>query len=59
MKSRTSTFEKIVLKLTHRIWNKQISRLLRTAYHERIIDSKKMHILASWFDPTQSHRVSC
>jgi hypothetical protein len=48
---------KLILRLTHRIWNRQISRILCRAYEDRIIDSRQMHILASYFDPTQDHKV--
>ena len=47
--------KKLIRKLTHRIWNKEIGRLLGRAYEEGIIDSKQLHILASWFDPKQDH----
>lgn len=48
---------KMVLKLTHRIWNKQISRILCRAYHGGVINSYQLHELASKFDPTQKHEV--
>lgn len=50
-------FEKLVIKLTHRLWNRRISSLLCQAYERGIITSEQMHILASWFDPTQDHKV--
>jgi hypothetical protein len=46
---------KFILKLTHRIWNREISRLICYAYEKGEIDSRQLHILTSWFDPTQSH----
>ena len=46
-----------VLKLTHRLWNRQISRILCRAYEDRVIDSKQMHELTAAFDPTQEHQV--
>ena len=49
--------KRLILRLTHRLWNKQISRILCRAYEDRVIDSKQMHILASAFDPTQDHHV--
>jgi hypothetical protein len=48
---------KIVLKLTHRLWNRQISRLLCHAYNNRVINSEQLHSLSAMFDPTQKHRV--
>jgi hypothetical protein len=47
----------LILRLTHRLWNRQISRILSRAYEERIINSKQMHDLAAAFDPTQRHIV--
>ena len=49
--------EKLILRLTHRLWNRQISRLLCQAYGDGKIDSKQLHSLAADFDPTQSHKV--
>ena len=48
---------KIILRFTHHLWNKEISRLLCVAQEKSIINSKQLHILASWFDPTQKHKV--
>lgn len=50
-------FEKIIVKLTHRLWNRRISSLLIQAYERKIITSEQLHILCSWFDPTQDHKV--
>lgn len=50
-------FEKLILKLTHRIWNRQISRILCRANEEGVINSEQMHTLAAAFDPTQRHIV--
>ena len=47
----------VILRLTHRLWNREISRLLCYAYERRLINSTQLHELASWFDPTQSHKV--
>ncbi len=49
--------KRIVLKLTHRIWNREISRLLCRACEDGTINSQQLHVLASWFDPTQEHKV--
>lgn len=48
---------RMILRLTHRLWNRRISALLCRAYERRVIDSKQMHILAAMFDPTQRHEV--
>ncbi len=48
---------KLILRLTHRLWNRQISRILCRAYGANIINSRQMHILAAAFDPTQAHHV--
>jgi hypothetical protein len=46
-----------ILKLTHRIWNREISRILCNAYSRQLISSKQLHELTSKFDPTQRHEV--
>lgn len=48
---------KYVLRWTHRLWNREISRLLCRAYERRVITSEQLHILAGMFDPTQRHEV--
>lgn len=57
MKRFASAVGRLVLSATHRLWNRQISRILCRAYGERIINSEQLHVLASYFDPTQKHRV--
>lgn len=47
--------KKLLLRLTHRLWNREISRILNTEYSLGLIDSRQLHILLSRFDPTQSH----
>lgn len=47
----------MILKLTHRLWNREISRLLAYAYEKRVINSQQLHTLCSYFDPTQKHKV--
>lgn len=49
--------KKMLLKWTHRLWNRQISRILCRAYEDRIINSHQLHELAAKFDPTQKHSV--
>ena len=46
-----------IIQWTHRLWNRQISRILCRAYNDRVIDSKQLHTLAAAFDPTQRHMV--
>lgn len=48
---------RLILKLTHRIWNRRIFELLSRAYNDRVINSEQLHILAAKFDPTQKHEV--
>lgn len=48
---------KMILRLTHRLWNRRISAILCRAYSDRVINSEQLHILASKFDPTQKHEV--
>jgi hypothetical protein len=47
----------LILRATHRIWNREISRVLGKAYNQRVIDSRELHILCAAFDPTQGHLV--
>lgn len=47
----------LLLRATHRLWNRQISRILTRAYADRIINSEQLHTLAAAFDPTQNHIV--
>lgn len=47
----------IILKLTHRLWNKQIARILGDSYSSGIITSNQLHKLHCKFDPTQKHEV--
>jgi hypothetical protein len=49
--------EKTVLERSHKIWNKQISKILCRAHSDRIINSEQLHILTAAFDPTQDHKV--
>lgn len=48
---------KIILRWTHRIWNRRISAILCRTADEGTINSKQLHILAAKFDPTQKHEV--
>lgn len=50
-------FEKLILRLTHRLWNRQISRLICRAYGDGKINSRQMHEILADFDPTQNHKV--
>lgn len=50
-------FEKLILKLTHRLWNRQIARILCRCNGKRVINSEQLHIILSKFDPTQEHEV--
>lgn len=46
-----------ILRWTHRMWNRRISRILCQAYSNRTINSEQLHILAAKFDPTQDHEI--
>lgn len=48
-------FRKLILRLTHRMWNREISRILCNAHEVRLIDSRQLHELTARFDPTQKH----
>lgn len=41
-----------VRRITHRVWNREISRLLCLAYDRGIINSEQLHDLTAMFDPT-------
>lgn len=49
------TMRFLTLKLTHRIWNREIVRILNRERQLGTITSRQWHELASRFDPTQSH----
>ena len=53
----TDYIKRKIRKVTHRIWNQEIARLLLLAHSRREIDSHQLHVLASMFDPTQEHEV--
>ena len=45
-------WERLILRITQKIWDKYISCVLCAAYSERVLDSKQLHTLAAQFDPT-------
>jgi hypothetical protein len=49
--------KQLILKITHRMWNREISRILCRAYEKQIINSYQLHELLAKFDPTQKHEV--
>ncbi len=49
--------KKLILKITHRLWNRQIARILGRAYSDGVINSRQLHELHAKFDPTQRHAV--
>jgi hypothetical protein len=51
------SMRKLVLKLTHRLWNRVIAALLCRACEKQVINSRQLHELAAMFDPTQKHQV--
>lgn len=46
-----------IIRLTHRMWNRRISRIICRAYNDRVINSEQMHTLLAAFDRTQRHMV--
>jgi hypothetical protein len=50
-------FDRVILGCTHRLWNRQISRILCRAYSDGVINSRQLHELAAKFDPTQRHAL--
>ena len=50
-------FETLILKATHRLWNRRIVSILSRAYSDRVINSEQLHELTAKFDPTQLHQV--
>lgn len=49
--------KKLILHITHRLWNQRISVMLCRAYERGHINSEQLHKLAAMFDPTQKHEV--
>jgi len=49
-------YTRLVLRMTHRMWNRRIARILCNSYPS-IINSQQLHELAAKFDPTQNHKV--
>jgi len=47
----------LILRWTHRIWQKEIWRILELAYQKRVIGSKELKILEGWFDADGEHLV--
>lgn len=52
------TVSRLIRRLTHKVWNRQISMVLTCAYGAGVINSEALHILASAFDPTQEHLIN-
>jgi hypothetical protein len=50
-------FQTLILKLTHKIWNRKISKILCSAYNNNIINSNQLHELTAQFDPSQKHTL--
>lgn len=48
-------FRKLVLRATHRVWSREISRIICRLHHQGVINSNQLHELLSRFDPTQIH----
>jgi hypothetical protein len=42
---------KLILKLTYRVWNKEMCSLFHAAQKEGIINAREMVELIAWFDP--------
>lgn len=57
MKRFAKWFNRLILRWTHRRWNRSISAILCQAYAVRLINSEQLHELAAKFDPTQKHEV--
>ena len=43
---------KILLRISHKIWNQRIASIMCIAYEKRIITSEQLHTILAWFDPT-------
>jgi len=46
---------RLLLKITHRIWNREVFRILNREYQKNTINSAQLHTLLARFDPTQVH----
>lgn len=51
-------FKRFVRRITHRIWNEQVFLILSYAKEKGHINSNQFHVLHSYFDPTQNHRIN-
>lgn len=49
--------ERLLIRLTHKIWNRIICRCLIEAEEGRLINDAQFHGLHTYFDPTQRHSV--
>lgn len=49
--------KRIILWLTHKIWNREISRILCRARSEGLINAEQLCQLSAAVDPTQRHIV--
>ena len=49
--------KKLILILTHKMWNRRIAAILCNSYEARIINSNQLHKLTAKFDQTQDHEV--
>ena len=52
-----STFERIVLKLTHKIWLSRIAAILDDEYIKHTINSKQLHEIAAAFEFGKNNKV--
>ncbi len=47
----------VILKLTRRLWNREVVKILGRAYEKRIINSYQLHKLSALFDCTQNIKL--
>lgn len=45
--------KRLILRFTHRVWNREISRILCQAKQAGVIRNDQLHELAARFDPSQ------
>jgi len=49
--------KKLILKLTHRIWYKEILRLFKDAHKKKLLNNAELHELECWFNPDHKHKI--
>jgi hypothetical protein len=51
------TLRLLILRVTHRMWNTEVNRILCQAKQSGVINNAQLHELCARFDPSQNHMV--